>query len=113
MTVLSSDEAFGDDMQRITCRMLTGDRLCFISGFAFPDRPEHKGTNSNCTVAKFGIAPDFESGGRGFEAHRFMVPCAMTALEGDNSFQYTDRPSEFALPVWRGANRSGDLERNC
>ena len=33
-----------------------------------------KGTNSNRTVAKFGIAPDFGSGGRGFESHRKMVP---------------------------------------
>ena len=37
----------------------------------------HKGTNSNRTVAKFGIAPDFGSGGRGFESHRLMVPCQL------------------------------------
>ena len=38
-------------------------------GTRAPNEIDHKGTNSNCTVAKFGIAPDFGSGGRGFESH--------------------------------------------
>lgn len=37
----------------------------------------HKGTDSNCTVAKIGIAPDRKSGGRRFESYRSMVPCSI------------------------------------
>ena len=81
-------------MQRLTGRMLTGDRLCFISGLASPERPDHKGTNSDCTVAKFGIAPDFGSGGRGFESHRFMVPCDQHPLrKRKTAWRIGEKPS--------------------
>ena len=52
----------------------------------------NKGTNSNRTVAKFGIAPDFGSGGRGFESHlKRCLADQMTALESEGSLQYSDR----------------------
>lgn len=51
-------------------RLTVGDPEIW-DGRAVYDGPSvFKGTNSNRTVAKFGIAPDFGSGGRGFESHR-------------------------------------------
>ena len=77
---LSSDPAFGRSHPEDHWRHLLQLRKMVTRALLQAEEPRiqtffHKGTNSNRTVAKFGIAPDFGSGGRGFESHRLTVPC--------------------------------------
>ena len=58
-------------------RLTVGDPEIWDGRAGYDGPSVFKGTNSNRTVAKFGIAPDFGSGGRGFESHRLMVPCQL------------------------------------
>ena len=51
-------------------RLTVGDAKIWDGRAEYDGPSVFKGTNSNRTVAKFGIAPDFGSGGRGFESHR-------------------------------------------
>ena len=53
-----------------TGRFVNGTLLKYLPLLGWLSLARLKGTNSNRTVAKFGIAPDFGSGGRGFESHR-------------------------------------------